>query len=530
MGLRRLLYNYDAWGPFLKGHSAERIHENIDVFSGTQVTTVMLSPNVGQSLSYPSEVGEMCHWRPLSAEERNYLSKGMGEPFARAAEGVAEMWRNKGIDSFGLLVERAVTRGFETLASFRMNDLHMVRMLDSQGPYVDAFYRTHPEWRLPASWGLNYAISEVRQYRLAQLEELLRRYPFAGLELDFLRRPPYFPPDGGEEAYAGATLPTRRLSHFLQDMAEDSVPVMTEFVGKVREMTLRVAREKGRKILLAARVPSSLSGCRRLGLDPVAWHRRGYLDFLTVSHFLHLFFGLLIADFKSALPGLAVYGCLDYIVGGPMIDGYLYARDATAEIYKGAAAALYAQGADGIYLFNMYVCRGNGPDPKRKDWSHDEPFQVLKVIGDPQTLEDEEKLYLVDSRFEPFDNPFFDVRAQLPAETLPEAPLVVTMWAGERKTSGKKATLRVVAAGLAPETKVAVQLNGQGQGMGRKAAQPHLYREEYDQLPPDPASCVDFSVSEGDLKFGPNEIVVLSSSPVTIRSIEMAIAAGKGRS
>src|SRR6516165_10348224 len=54
-GKRRLLYNYDAWGPFLKGHSTEKINANIDVFLNTQVTTVMLSPNAGQSLTYPSK-------------------------------------------------------------------------------------------------------------------------------------------------------------------------------------------------------------------------------------------------------------------------------------------------------------------------------------------------------------------------------------------------------------------------------------------------------------------------------------------
>jgi hypothetical protein len=189
---RRLLYNYDAWGPFLKGHSTEAIHRNIDLFSGTQVTTVMLSPNAGQSLSYPSQVGEMCHSRPSDSEQRAILHKGMGDVFAKATEGIAELWQKQRIDAFGLLVQRAQKQGLEVFGSFRMNDVHMAQMQDGQGPYTDRFYREHPEWRVPGSWALNYGIPEVRQYRLAQLEELVRRYPLGGLELDFLRGIPYF--------------------------------------------------------------------------------------------------------------------------------------------------------------------------------------------------------------------------------------------------------------------------------------------------------------------------------------------------
>lgn len=545
---RRLSYNYDAWSPFYDGKSRDIIHHNIDRFRGTQVTTILLSPNAGQSLTYPSTVGEMCLSKGINAEQRSHLYKNMGEEAARALDGIVELWRDQGIDPFGVLVSRSIAQGFETFVTFRMNDLHMVDMLDGQGPYTDAFYRQHPEWRIPGSWGLNFAIPQVRAHRLATLEEIVRRYPIHGLELDFLRRPPYFPMDpglleagvhetistgtpvifspGGAEASASSAFresPDTVATAFPAYMAEESAPIMTDFVDQVRKMTQRVSKETGRKILLSARVPSSLSGCRRVGLDPVAWHKQGCLDFLTIGHFLHLFFGLPISDFRAALPGLTLYGSLDFSLGGPRIDGYLYERDATAEIYRGASAALYSAGVDGIYLFNMFAPRGHGLDARGQNRNHPEPLEVLREIGDPRTLEAQPKLYLVDSRSHWLDKRFYDVKAMLPQEVTPNSPLVVTLRTGETGITPKRMTLRVEAVQLPPNAVIRLQLNGFGQGKGKVGTQARLFKEEYDQRPPNPRNCVDFSVRSNELKSGDNEVVVLASEPVTIINIELAV-------
>jgi hypothetical protein len=260
-----------------------------------------------------------------------------------------------------------------------------------------------------------------------------------------------------------------------------------------------------------------------VGLDPIAWHQAGCLDFLTVGHFLHLFYDLPIEQFRTVLPGLTIYGCVDYIVGGPYLDKYLYARDGTAEIYRGAAASLLARGADGIMLFNMYVCRGNDPDPKGKDWTHDVPVEVLKDLRDLDSLEDKAKLYLVDYRFDLFDREFHDVKAQLPQETAPDLPLATRMCLGEKRLTNKKLTLRVVAKELPPEAIVQIQMNGILQEPARPATQSHLFPEPYDQMPPDKTQCLDFRIRPEDAKFGMNEVTVLSSVSLTIRQIELSV-------
>ena len=534
---RRLMFNYDGWSPFYKGPAAASIRLAVERFAGTQLTTIMLSPSLGQSVNYPSQVSELCHWRPLEPKVREELYHVMGQEAAGGVDQVAARYRREGFDGFAVLVDAVVQSGREAFVTLRMNDVHMVTLEHGQGPYTDAFYRAHPEWRLPDG-GLNYAVPEVRAHRLAIMEELLRRYPFAGLEMDFLRSPPYFPPnltsaakalqahDGPEGKDAARwTEPDPNAVDFARDNAEAYVPVMTEFVAEVRRMVDRVSHEKGRRIELCVRVPSSLAGCRRLGLDVIEWHRRGLLDFLTVGKFLQLVQALPIAEYQQALPGLPVCASIDYVLGGPLIAGYFHPRDGTAEIYRGAAAALYAQGAAGLTLFNMFAAQANGSDPSGRNWNHDEPLEVLREMGDPATLEGKAKLYLVDSAFRLFDRPLFDAKALLPAKSGPAAPLRTTLQVGERRPAGKTCTLRVVLAQPAAGATLTVELNGRGLGLARPAQSPHLFPEPYDQKPPEVGQCHDFTVDGAALKFGANEIVVGASTPVTVASIELAVEA-----
>lgn len=512
---RRLIYNYDAWGPFLWVHQPEDLRKNLDLFAGSQVTTVMLSPSLGQSTVYPSEVSEMCHWREQSPAARREFHHEMGTMYAAATERVAAWWRTQRLDLFGQLVQAVTDGGREAIASMRMNDVHCLRAEDRRGPYTNRFYRQHPECRLP-SGGLDYGRSEVRAHRLALFEEVLRKYPFAGLDLDFVRGPQFFRTD-----YPGQ--PSVPYG-FPEEMAEGSVPLMTEFVGEVRKMVDRVSRETGRPLGLSVRVPSTLSGCRRIGLDPVEWHRRKYLDFLTVSRFLQLRYELPIAEYKAALPGLTIYSALDYIINGRGAHGqYIWPRDGIAEAYRGAAAAHYAQGSDGLYVFNMYVPRGNGRDPSGKDWSHPEPAEVLKEIGDPQTLVDKTKLYLVDAAYPLFDLRFFDAPSPLPAEAGPTSPLLVPMIVAERELAQRRCVLRLVTKSPAAGICLILQVNGRRQGVATAAERPRLFSEPYDQNPPDPGCSFDFSANGADFIYGRNEIAVLASAPITVVGLELAV-------
>jgi len=239
---------------------------------------------------------------------------------------------------------------------------------------------------------------------------------------------------------------------------------------------------------------------------------------------LKLHYALPIAEYKQALPGLPVCSTIEYILGGSGAHGvYIYPRDGTAEAYRGAAAAHYAQGSDGIYLFNFYVTRGNGLDPTGRDWSHTEPVEVLKQVGDPATLDGTDKLYLVDTVSPLFDFRFVDARELLPAALTPDAPLLATMIVAEKNAAARTCTLRVVTAKPEPAALIMVQVNGRLQGPAQMATTPRLFEEPYDQDAPEVVRCRDFPVRGADLQFGANEIAVLSSVPVTITAIELAV-------
>ena len=105
-----------------------------------------------------------------------------------------------GHDLLKIYIDRARELNLGMFASFRMNDAHV--NLEDRGWYgrsAQKLERTdlllgHPVWwgagqadRWNFSWQWNYAEEEVRARFLGLFEEVLTRYEFDGLELDFGR-------------------------------------------------------------------------------------------------------------------------------------------------------------------------------------------------------------------------------------------------------------------------------------------------------------------------------------------------------
>ena len=125
-------------------------------------------------------------------------------------------------------------RGREALLTFRMNDDHGNDFLRTQ------FLVDHPDWRLGSEQyrgkgAMDFGRDEVRDYTFRLIEEAVRRYDCDGIELDFNRFPKFFK-DGS---------------------TEERVAKMNTLVERVRKMLDRVGRERGRRLVLAVRVPSN---------------------------------------------------------------------------------------------------------------------------------------------------------------------------------------------------------------------------------------------------------------------------------
>lgn len=352
---RRILYNLDGDScMFLKQGSKgpEAITEN-DLKTvvheltepGSQVDTLLVCINA-QVMYYPTKVGtprgmdctpaERQHW-PASEQQRFRNLKALFDA---------------GIDPYAVLLAEAKQRGLEALLTFRVNDAHGNDFLRT------TFWREHPEFRL-GNGALDFRHDTVRDYVFRLIEEAVRRYDCDGIELDFQRFPTFFK-DG---------------------TTAERVAKINSLVARVRTLLDSEGAKRGRRLVLAARVPSdygrnapSYETARSIGCDPVEWARRGWIDFLTVSEFLFERYDLPIRPWKTLIPSVPIYGGIECAEGGKLEQAL------TAEGYRRAASHLWNDNTDGIYLFNFFTTREHGAE------AFEPPFSALKEIGNPLSL------------------------------------------------------------------------------------------------------------------------------------------------
>lgn len=348
---RRVLYNFDgdsclstkagSKGPVAVNVSdVKRLIEEV-AYDESRVDTVLVCVNA-QVMYYPTKVGTMrgTHSTP---EERAKWPASEKKRFQNLKE-----FFDAGVDPYAVMLAEAKRRGREALLSFRVNDDHGNDFLRTQ------FLADHPDWRLGTEQyrgkgAMDFGREEVREYTFRLVEESVRRYECDGIELDFNRFPTFFK-DGS---------------------AEERVTKMNSLMERVRKLLDEVGRERGRRLVLAVRVPSNYGRtpptpetARQLGCDVPAWAKRGWVDFVVVSEFLHERGDLPIGLWKQAITTVPVYGGIECTKGGDQ-------KNLTADEYRQAATSLLKAGADGVYLFNFFTSREGG------EKAYEPPFEVL---------------------------------------------------------------------------------------------------------------------------------------------------------
>jgi 3-keto-disaccharide hydrolase len=363
----RMIYNCDGDNMFIYVDPPMKpadLYPYIDAVAESGITSFFMSPNIGMTVCYPSDVSDFIgqHASPeLAARISNDATHKTTERGIANLRGLIE----QGLDPIQLVVDRAREKGMEVFLSWRLNEVHAVEQDDHL--IFSRFWREHPEWRMGkagdampqvyhdilgpdthpivASWlpaGLNFAVPEMRAHRLAQLREICIRYDIDGLDLDFQRFPMYFKP--GEEAQHVAT--------------------MTAWIRDVRAMTREVSDARGRPLQLCARIMAKPEQNVAIGLDPITWAQEGLVDFLVVSHYLRNDFPLPVSEYRKLLPeGMPVYASIE-----------VAPNTAT---YRDIGRYLWAEGADGILLFNFFTTRERGAEP---------PFHVIAELADPTAL------------------------------------------------------------------------------------------------------------------------------------------------
>ncbi len=286
-----------------------------------------------------------------------------------------QKWRAKGID----IVEEQITafkkRGLEVFWNHRLSEVDLnvkgtgAAWKDEAAPLKKA----HPDWVLKTPWwkhGLwDFSRPAVREHTIKALREVAEMYDLDGLQLDFSRHVPCLP--------VGRQWELR--GH------------ITELLRAARQLTFDLARKRGRPLLLAAKVPRNLEGCRVDGFDIEVWAKENLVDLLTLGS-RSMDVDLVGYRQITSQSHIKLLPCFD---DHHTTDGYRYAP---IEVLRGLFANWWQQGADGVTTFNWSNASpedcekiGQRPGPLSHQMAYHE-------IGDPADMVGKDKTFVVERR------------------------------------------------------------------------------------------------------------------------------------
>ena len=358
---RRIVYHHDTGSNthFLKDIEPERIETVIRYLvspldaPGNQIDSVWYDWTTGNQALYPSRVLPQLEHGPYPG------------------------WMKAGLDIVGLLQEAARERGREVFFSYRINGGD-----HAFGWRLVPMKKEHPEWTHDPFGSLgyktphifwNFAFPEVRDYKVKIIRELAENYDFDGISIDWARGPTSFP--------KGTQWENREH--------------LTVFMRQVRRMMLAVEHQRGRPLLLAARVPENVLGCHFDGIDIEAWCREKLVDILALggrSSEVDIFAFRRI----TAGTGIKLYPCFDYIHSSDSYD------HPTIECSRAVYANWWYQGADGAYHFNNHFMELGLNKSLNANYRSEEGWkaqcQLNREIGSPEALRHKDKRFFIQRR------------------------------------------------------------------------------------------------------------------------------------
>ena len=331
--------------------------------SGADIISVCAATQEGICWYFPTRVGQVLGNTPSDRT-----------PLAVAMRGLMAA----GVDAFKLLVDEVSGHGLTMLAKLRTNDAHHVTY---HPEFAGWFWLKHPEWRIgviekaaggPPSFDypcvgpvqrqcietelrphlLDYAVPEVREYRLSLVREFIERYDVAGLTLNFLRGP------------HGVSFPSRNAHH------------LTTFVAECRRIVVEAVGKRGRASpVVGAIVPWDMEFCRVVGLDVEAWIQDGLLDYVSPTETYVTDFNMVIEPWArlasstscAVYPGIIGLTSYQSDLCLPEEYGVKETEQGTSQVTRENIRALahgfYAEGADGVSFFNFGSGSGYHPLP-----------------------------------------------------------------------------------------------------------------------------------------------------------------------
>ena len=297
---------------------------------------------------------------------RSEVSEEFLRTDGRFAKNMVPALVEQGTDPLQVMIEWCREHDREVFWSERMNDRH-----DASSPeMVSAWKQAHPECLVGSAdnppphgaWSqVDYSHEVVRDQMFAIIEEVCRNYDVDGIEMDYFRHPCFF-----------------RSAAWGEHASAEETAIMTDFVRRVRAMTERVGRERGRPILVAIRAVDSVPLALAMGVDLETWLSEGLVDILTGSGYFRMNPWSSLVELGQR-HGVKTYACLSD--SRVKEDAAQFSRR-SQDSYRARAARAWQAGVDGIYLFNMFNPR----------------MGFLKEIGDPEVLRGLDKTYFATVR------------------------------------------------------------------------------------------------------------------------------------
>lgn len=327
---RRIIYNNDGcdalYGPGRSKTDSLSGSHYPDVNQYLQTCTSGLADSQVDTISYCT-VGGFSFWH--NTKVGHFIDRGIART----------MIERYGKDCLQIQSEFARQNGKEFFWSMRMSDNH--DSIGVHGWFAPYWKIENPEYvvgkpgvKYPyghSLWsGLNYDNPQVRQKVFDVIEEVVRGYDIDGVELDFYRGEPFF-----SEQLTG------------DEVTAEHCEKITGLLKRLRAMADEVGRRKGQPILLAVRVPDSLSYARAIGLDIKKWLEESLVD-MVIGGGLHRFEPWENMDRLVNTFDLPFYAC----ISGSYIEP---AGENWVERWRGQAINAWQSGVEGIYTFNFFT-------------------------------------------------------------------------------------------------------------------------------------------------------------------------------
>ena len=279
-----------------------------------------------------------------------------------------------GLDPVQIFIDQTSKNGRRPWISIRMNDCHKL-------PVYSKFHQEEQEAghilgeEYGYSWNcIDYKYPRYREYLLRYFEELLQKYDFFGLELDFLREARCF-----------------RYNH---DTGYDKI--MTEFIRQVRALTKKYEERVGHEIKLLIRLPRDIKTCMDFGFDVKTMIAEKLVDVINPS--------ARWAPTESAIPvreWLEAAG--DDVAVIPGIEELNGVEDKNDRLFacapphaKAYLASFYGQGAPGVYIYNYFGINWVGDEV----WTFNEenPLKGLRKF----IVNEQDRFVHDETRYKPF--------------------------------------------------------------------------------------------------------------------------------